>query len=76
MVVCTFKGLRCYEVKHFVWTPTITNGISTKFPFVFIIVSTDYSHFLITEIAVLQYCYNIGYTVDEEKGFIASDPFF
>lgn len=26
--------------------------------------------------AMLQYCYNIGYTVDEEKGFIASDPFF
>ena len=34
-------------------------------------VSTDNSYLVIAKMAMLQYCYNIGYTIDEEKGFIA-----
>ena len=76
MVVCTFKRLRRNEVEHLVWAATIANFISCKFRLVIFIVGTYYSYFIITKVAMLQYCYNIGYTIDEEKGFIAPNSFF
>jgi len=76
VIVCTLKGFGGDEVEHHIRTSAIANVIPEQLFSVLWSVSTYNSYLVITKMAMLQYCYNIGYTVDEEKGFITLYSFF